>query len=144
MITGKQLKASRRSADYIDALEGKKRRPLWERIIIYLVILVSFLYIGVEGRAQIVHFRHMMLRQQLLEIRNGVIFYNLVYGALPPDLATLSKATMSDPHGKKPFPILDEIDEDKDGRLVDPLGYPYQYNGRDGSVQSTAPCCWQW
>lgn len=140
MLSRKSLLASFRRPDE----EKVFRRSPSEYMIIALVVILSVWAIAALARGQIRHFREVALRQQLLQIRNGVLAYYVRHQKFPPDLNVLDEMPPKSPRGGKPFRMFDRSGEEEGGGITDPFGYSYIYNPLKGSVLSVAPCCQSW
>jgi len=145
MLSQKKLKDSmRREADVVEEPVRPRGRPLWEYFVLFPVLAISVYSTAYLFSQQVEHYRQIMLRQQLWQIRNAIIIFHVLNTEMPPDLASLAHTTVEDARGRISFPLLEGVVIDQDGRVIDPLGYPYKYDSRTGKVTSQAPCCQYW
>jgi hypothetical protein len=114
----------------------------------HIFLIVLFLVAAAIGfwlqHSQKQHFKEIAVRQQIWQIRNALVAYRAKFSDAPADLGTLAHAVFADPSTGKEIPLLDGVQLDKDGQMIDPLGYPYIYDRVRGAVFSTAPCCRDW
>lgn len=144
VITHKQFVASIREVGNGAALGPwalKRRRRYVAVALITLVVAGVVVWIRLT---QTEHLKKIMLRHELFRIRHSVMLYDVLTKELPPDIETLLVTQVKDPISGKTFPALEEVGTDKNGRLVDPFGYLYEYDSQTGIVHSTAPCCKGW
>lgn len=142
MLTTKQLQENIRV--FKEAKDIKvHRRPRWEYVVVAVVLVVVGVSIAVTYDQQVKHFRQVMVRQQLWQIRNAVLMYNTLYRNIPPDLVTLARTTVKDPRSSIDFPLLENV-RVEGNKVFDPLGYEFDYNSIVGTVSSRAPCCTLW
>jgi hypothetical protein len=142
MLLRKQLRASFVKEGEEGAEEaGQVKKVRLPFIILFALVLGVFLWIR---HSEEKHLEQMLLRQQLSQLRNAVVIYMAQNSRFPTDLKALAMATLPTPGGGAPQPLLQGIGTDKEGRLVDPMGYPYIYDPVSGMVSTTAPCCRIW
>ena len=134
----------RRLDEVEEELLRPPRRPLWEYFVIIPVVALSLMVTVSLFRKEMSHVRQMMLRQQLLQIRSGILVYHALNHMLPSDLRTLAYARTVAVPGGESFPLVEGIGFNGNGEAVDSLGYPLRYNPSTGRVASTAPCCQYW
>lgn len=146
MITQKQIKASIRLIEDEDVESQKRgrRRSLWEYFVLFPLIALSFYSVAYLFRGQVTHYRKIMLRQQLFQIRNALLVYHVLNSRFPSDLSILAGESVADPRGGINFSLLEGVKIDEKGSVLDPLGYPYTYSSATGRVSSGAPCCHSW
>ena len=145
VISRKRLRASFHRVKEDDEEPAlRPRRPLWEYVLLLFFVGLALYAIIFVGYQQTRHYREMMLRQQLWQIRSAILIYYTLHDALPPDLKSLVMSQISDPRAGVFFPLLEGVRVDDAGRTIDPLGYPYAYDASEGRVKSVAPCCSDW
>jgi hypothetical protein len=145
VLSRKKLQASfQRVEEEPEDTASGRRRPLWEYFVLFPLIALSFYAAIFLGHQQVVHVREMLLRQQLWQMRNAVTIYFVMHEGMPPNLKALAMAQVADKRGGVFFPLLENVRIDDEGQVIDPLGYPYNYNEATGKVTSTAPCCSNW
>ena len=142
MLTTKQLQENLRV--FKDAQDIKiHRRPRWEYVAVTIVMIVVAISVAVTYDQQVAHYRKAMVHTQLWQIRNATFMYFTLKGTMPPNLVTLARTTVKDPRSSIDFPLLENV-QIKGDKVLDPLGYEFDYNSSNGTVSSRAPCCTLW
>jgi len=126
---------------------ASSRSPLWRRknfrigllLVIFLAVLAAALFAWRYDRNLRLSTE---LRYELALIRNALTIYVTRYGEPPPDLETLTRTYLI--FEGKYQPVLEGVEMDGAGRLVDPFGYNYTYDMGTSTVYSSAPCCKNW
>lgn len=121
----------------------RKKRPKWEYVLFGAMFGAVLWILIVAVSSEIHHIQKMRLRNQLWQMRNAIIIYYVVNGNFPPNISKLVEAKVENPDGSV-RPLLEHIKVNRDGEVVDPLGYNYIYNSVTGSVLTAAPCCKDW
>jgi len=122
----------------------KKRRPLWEYFVLFPILLFTFYSTAFILHNQIDGYRKIVLRQQLFQMRNALFTYYVLFKEFPADLSMLAGGAADYPKDEAFLHLFENLDVDAKGRVLDPLGYPYEYRNKSGRVRSSAPCCHSW
>ncbi len=144
MIQKKMLEASFVRHDENEDLHRLAERHAGRRMA--LALLLALLVAGVFWlrNSQSRHVKEMLLRQQLWQLRSAAMIYHAKFGRLPPDLVSMVGVEYADPATGKRIKLLENIEVDEDGEIVDPMGSVYEYDKTTGTVRSTATCCRNW
>ena len=119
-------------------------RPLWEHVIVGIVVGLVVLWLASVLYDQIDHTRRIRLHHQLWRIRNAVLMYESMMGEAPKSLEELPQTFAVDPKSGQRFPLLEGITFDAQGQAIDPYGNAYRYDRAAGAVTSGSPCCQTW
>jgi hypothetical protein len=117
---------------------------IMRKVALFLLLLMAVAVALWVRDSQRTHLKEIMLRQQLWQLRNAVMVYHAKHGALPKNLEVLLETAYADPVSGKKVRLVENVGKDEQGRVVGPLGYPYDYDPVMGTIKSQAPCCRDW
>ena len=146
MVLSRELKASAIPEELLDQeeeseFERQRRQRRWPFLLFLLAIALVVLWITPSQQQ---HIREMLVRQQVQQIRVALMLYRARFNEAPSSLKVLADARFIDPRSGMAIPYLEGVRFNRDGRMVDPMGYPYDYDAQQSLVRSTAPCCSKW
>jgi competence protein ComGC len=116
----------------------KPERKWFEHILVVaLVVVVGFLvasnlyYQDKAGKQK-------MLFYQLQILRSSINLYKFIKGQNPPSLEVLAAGIYKFPGEELARRYIENAPIDKDGKVVDPFGKMYYYNGQTGWIRSSS------
>jgi glutathione peroxidase-family protein len=122
----------------------KKQRPIWEKIILVLILLavpsVIYGYYHIHQKS----LKEKTLIYQLQTLRNAVQIYLITYKESPKNLTELINATIDLKEGKELKLNFEGFKVDKDGNILDPFGNTYNYNATNHWINSTTQGYAKW
>lgn len=116
----------------------KPERKWFEHtLVVMLVVVVGFLvasnlyYQDRSGRQK-------MLFYQLQILRSSINLYKFINGSNPANLEVLATGIYKFPGEELTRRYIENAPIDKDGKVVDPFGRSYYYDGRTGWIRSSS------
>lgn len=112
------------------------KRPIWEWLLLVVVIAVSVMLVGSVFRYQVKIDRQNTMHSQLELLRTSLILYKSIYKSNPSDLKQLVEGTFTLPGEEVARRFIDRPPLLVNGKVVDPFGSPFLYDPATGWIKS--------
>lgn len=116
---------------------SENNRPVWEWVVLVLVITFSMILIGSTYNGQQKIDKQKNLHNQLQIMRTSILLYKAVNKTNPASIEQLVNGTFTLPEDKEGRRFIEHPPRMTQGKLLDPFGNPYFYDPATAWIKST-------
>lgn len=116
----------------------KPERKWFEHVLVVLLVVVVGFLVASNLYYQDRSGKQKMLFYQLQILRSSINLYKFINGTSPANLEAVATSIYKFPGEELARRYIENAPIDKDGKVVDPFGKPYYYDGHTGWLRSSS------